>query len=432
MLSNNFQSLEDLRFVAEKCPRCSLCKFPPLTRVEHGGFAGICPSYEEFKFHAASGSGLLIMAMSILDGRSEPNETVRRFAFGCTACGGCDVACKYNTDIEIQETILQLRAHLFRTIGPLPAHRAVLDAIEKKGHPLTEAGESAGGWMSDLGFRDGQPGAEYLLWLGPHYRFQKETRRVLGRILALLHRGGVSFTALSDEPYTGRAALEIGDRDLFRRCSEHTSAALRASRARAVVCLSAEDYATLRALTPRFAPIEKPVLHIVEIYDELVRRRKLTPRARVRATAVWHDSSYLGRLSEPYAPWTGQRKKVEGQIAVYDPPRPVRSGAEGCYEPPRRVLQTLPGLEMREFHRRKEYAFDSGETGQAAAANPDFALSTARRRVAEAREVGADTIVTECPQSAYWLSRASGATGPAIKITTLTDLLAESVNGGVS
>ena len=54
MLSSDFQSLEELRPFASKCPRCSLCKFPPLVRVESARYSGICPSYEEFKVHASS------------------------------------------------------------------------------------------------------------------------------------------------------------------------------------------------------------------------------------------------------------------------------------------------------------------------------------------------------------------------------------------
>ena len=82
--------------------------------------------------------------------------------------------------------------------------------------------------------------------------------------------------------------------------------------------------------------------------------------------------------------------------------------------------------------RRREYAFDSGESGQAGAALPDLALATARRRAEEARSTGAGLLVTECPQSLSLLEQACAAGGPGLVATSLTDLLATSLEGDLS
>lgn len=432
MLSSDFQSLEALRPFASKCPRCSLCKFPPLVRVESAAYSGICPSYEEFKVHASSGGGMLVMAMSLLDGRSEPTDTVRRIAFGCHACGGCDVACKFSADIEVQETILQLRAKLFVERGPLPGHDAVLASLARRGHPLPAHDTDLAAALAalDLSSRDG---ASVLLWIGPHHALDPHRTKTLRRALSLLDRAGVAWTTLGDrEPYTGRAALEIGDRASFRAFAERAARAIEGSGAKRVVCLSAEDYATLRADVPRVAAVRARVSHVVELYDELLAKRRLTPQARIARAVTWHDTSYLGRLSEPFVPWRGVARKIEGQIEIYDPPRPVRSGGGGCYEPPRRVLGRIPGLVLREMPRRREYAFDSGESGQAAAVLPDFARASARRRAEEARSTGVELLVTECPQSLALLEPACSEGGSGLRATSLTDLLAMSVEGDLS
>ncbi len=430
LVQNDFQSIDDLRFVAEKCPRCSLCKFPPLVRVEHGRHSGCCPSYEELAVHAASGGGLMVAALSIADGRARPTETLRRLAFSCTACGACDVSCKYNSDIEVLEAILQLRARLFQELGPAPAHRAVLDAIRDRGHPLPEAATARDAWLEDLGLSVSRDGGDYLLWVGPHYALERRHRATLRRALDLLCRAGVRFSTLgADEPYAGRAALEIGDRQLFAECSRRAATAIHRSRARAVLCLSAEDYATLRAQTPRFAPVTKPVRHLVELYADLLRRRKLKPRHPLGVTAGWHDSSYLGRLSEPWNYWSGEKRKVLGQMIVYEPNRRLRYGRNGCYDAPRAVLRALPGVQLREFLRREEYAFDSGETGQTAAFAPELALAAARRRLAEAADAGIELVVTECPQARAALDRARTSNGRGVAVCTLTELLSRSIEG---
>lgn len=432
MLSSDFQSLEALRPFASKCPRCSLCKFPPLVRVESARASGICPSYEEFAVHASSGGGMLVLAMSLLDGRSQPTDAVRRIVFGCHACGGCDVSCKFSADIEVQETILQLRAKLFSERGPLPGHDAVLASLATHGHPLPAHATDLTAALAGLDLRP-RAGASVLLWIGPHYALDAGREATLRRALSLLDRAGVAWTTLGEhEPYTGRAALEIGDRATFRSFAERAARAIERSGVARVVCLSAEDYATLRADVPRVARVGARISHLIELYDELLAKRRLGPCRDVARTATWHDTSYLGRLSEPFVPWRGIARKVEGQIEIYDPPRPVRGGGGGCYEPPRRVLARIPGLVLREMPRRREYAFDSGESGQAAAVLPDLALATARRRADEARSTGAELLVTECPQSLALLEQACAAGGPGLRATSLTDVLATSVEGDLS
>jgi Fe-S oxidoreductase len=82
--------------------------------------------------------------------------------------------------------------------------------------------------------------------------------------------------------------------------------------------------------------------------------------------------------------------------------------------------------------RRREYAFDSGESGQATAALPELARATALRRANEARSTGAELLVTECPQSLALLEEACAESGPGLTATSLTDLLATSLEGDLS
>jgi Fe-S oxidoreductase len=208
-----------------------------------------------------------------------------------------------------------------------------------------------------------------------------------------------------------------------------TVEAVMRSGARTVVCADVDDLNALRAHTPKVADMgDRTVLHAIEMLDRLVRRRKLKPKKRLDARVAYHDPCNLGRLSEPFRYWRGEMKKIMQHLVIYDPPRSVNRGTYGCYEPPRRLLKKIPGLELVEFHRRREYSFCCGGGGAVyEAGHTDFIKSTALHRMEEAKDVGADMVVTACPNCEHTLGQAADRVG--ITVRSVIDLLIESVKG---
>jgi Fe-S oxidoreductase len=139
------------------------------------------------------------------------------------------------------------------------------------------------------------------------------------------------------------------------------------------------------------------VLHTVEFIDRLIKEGKLKLARRVPMIVTYHDPCHLGRQGEPYVPWNGVEKKIRNQIVVYEPRRPRYNGAWGVYDPPRNVLRSIPGLELVEMERIREYAWCCGAGGGVREAYPDFARWTATERVEEAKSTGAEAIVSACP-----------------------------------
>jgi len=422
-------TIEGLASINSKCPRCSLCKFPPLVAVESKEHSMVCPSYREYMFHSHSGGGRVAMAISLLQGRGEITDETRDAIYQCNLCGGCDVACKYSSDIEILEMIYALRAESFRRKGPLAGHAAVLDRLMGEGRDETEAGE-AQDWLEAAKLSAGLNGEGTLVFVGRLFARKNAHRQTLLNFVGLLRSAGVPFGVLGpEEPPTGMEALEVGDQDLFDQLALQAVRKLRAAGATRVVCLDPDDLNGFRAHVPKAADLTGiEFVAAVEILETLVRKRKIRPRKRIDGRVAYHDPCKLGRLSEPFRDWNGEIKKIMGQLVLYDPPRPVNRGAFGCYEPPRRLLRSIPGVELVEFHRRKEYAFCCGGGGLAREAGYEaFVANTAVHRAEEARCIGADLIATACPGCLSTLEQAGPGTG--IPVRDVIDLLAESVNG---
>lgn len=421
LLNNNFQCLEAMDWVTEKCVRCNMCKFPPLARVESQDYSIGCPSFDYFKFHSNSGGGKVIMSSSLMQGRSSATEAVQRTVYGCTLCGACDVSCKFNADIEVLEVLFLLRHKMFLEGRIYEAHKAILENIRTYGHPLVELKHAAGQVPANMH----HTGAKTLIWAGAHFTYDPSFKDWMLKMLKLLQKAKIRFQLLlDDEPYTGRAALEIGDRELFRRQSEKVASAIKKSGAKKIICLSAEDYSTLRSQTPKFSEINIPIYHITEIYEKMINKRSFKKEPISYNNIGWHDPGYLGRLGGKYTPWEGTNDKEGRGIRAYIPEREIDYGTDGVFKVPRKVLSGITGQPVLEFSLKNEYAFSAGETGQAKAIMPAFVSATADKRIREAIDHGIETIVTECPQ-AYQTLNAAAQKNLRISAISLTELMAQ-------
>jgi Fe-S oxidoreductase len=423
LLKNVFENLDEIKYSRQRCIRCNMCKFPPLARVEHKDHSIGCPSYEEFLFTANTGGGMVIMADSLNEGRSKISDEVKDIIFGCTLCGACDVSCKYGTDIEIFETQLLLRKKVFDEGKTYPNHKKILESIIDNNHPIITKVSKNNQALNVFSNNK----ADTLIWVGPNFSYEPRLAKWLDQIISLLKKAGKQFQILTNkEPYAGRAALEIGDQELFKNQAYKTVRAIDSSGAKEVVCLSAEDFSTLRSQIPKYKSINVPVKHITELYDELIKSKKIKlKRVPSLLNVAWHDPCYLGRLGGQFKHWQGVIKKSNG-LPIYEPARPINYGTGGVFEPPRNILNKLLVEELKEFSRRNEYTFNAGETGQTVAIMPEFVYATAHRRLQEAEDLGIQTIVTECPLAYLSLQKAA-KDFVDIKIISLTQVISQAI-----
>jgi Fe-S oxidoreductase len=112
-----------------------------------------------------------------------------------------------------------------------------------------------------------------------------------------------------------------------------------------------------------------------------------------------------------------------GQMIAHDPPKQFRRGAGGVYEPPRNVLKSIPGLNLVEMHRIKEYAWCCGAGGGVIDAYPDFAVWTASERLREAHAVGAKAIVSACPWCKRSFLDAASETGDTMEVYDIIEIV---------
>lgn len=75
------------------------------------------------------------------------------------------------------------------------------------------------------------------------------------------------------------------------------------------------------------------------------------------------------------------------------------------------------------MERIREFSWCCGAGGGVKSAFPDFAVATAKERVAEAQETGAEVLATSCPWCEANLSDGINAAGSHLRVMSLVEIV---------
>jgi Fe-S oxidoreductase len=407
----------------EGCSRCSSCKWVPFNQVKSWRFAKNCPSITRHNFHAYSGSGKMIMGMSMVNGRSELNEDVANIVYSCQLCGACDTACKvYRDDIDLTDVLLALRAYCVEEGELVPEHMMMIDALKKEDNVFGEPKAKRGDWAEGLNLKDvSKDKAQVLFHAGCRYSYDADLWETVQGAVRLLTSAGVDVgIAGADEACCGGRAYELGYQGESENFTDDMLSRVKASGADVLVTACSDCYAAFNYLYPRLnKDLGVEVYHITQYLEKLADEGKLTFRNKVPKLVTYHDPCHLGRKGEAY---TGEWKEDK----LMRPMSMKRTGKKGVYDAPRNIIEALPGVELVEMERIKGYAWCCGAGGGVLEAFPEFASWTANERIEEALATGAEALVTSCPWCLRMFKDAVADTAACLEVYDLTELALKS------
>jgi len=431
-------TLEDYLNDLKRCCHCSMCKFIPLIQIKNSRYSQVCPAISQKHFHAFCAGGKMHAALALLEGRIEANQDLLDVVYQCSTCGGCDVSCKHNRDLEPLEALFALRAHLVREgVGPLPEHEPILKSMRNYDNVWQQPRHMKGRWAKDISVKDPRvkdltkESAKVLYFAGCTFSLQPDLMRVPLDTLGILLEAGVDVGILgSDEPCCASPAFTIGDHDFFMEKAAANIRMFNDLGIKKVVTSCAGCFGVMSGKYPAVEKMDFEVMHAVSYIEELIREGRIKLTEPVRMKVTYHDPCHLGRQSEPYIPWDGKEEKVLNSVVIHEPPKKYRRGTLGVYEAPRAVMRAIPGLELAEMHRIREYAFCCGSGGGVKTAFPTFALNAAKERVSEALETGAEALVTACPWCEANLGEALAEGNGGMRLLDFIDLVKTAMGGG--
>ena len=397
----------DLRKNAWNCARCSVCKWVDSWEVKSARFAKICPSSLYYLFDAYSCQGRMDVALALIDGNLKYEDSPRLLDiyYRCNMCGGCDAMCKRVQDMEPLRVIQEIRTRLVGDGQLLPAHMPVMDNLRKEDNMMMKSKAERGKWAEGLKVKElTREKAEVVFHAGCNLSFDEGLWKVARTTVTLLQKAGVDVGIMGkDETCCGGKAYEMGYQGELTKYAENNMEAWANAGVKTVVTVCSDGYYTFKHLYPELGS-KFEVLHIVEFIDRLIKEGKLKFTKTIPMTVTYHDPCHLGRRDHVYVP---------GEAIM------------GIYDAPRDIIKSIPGVELIEMERIKEYAWCCGAGGGVKEAYPDFNAFSAQERIEAARTTGAEALVTACP----WCERnfLDALNGDKMKVYDIVELVQQAV-----
>ena len=378
----------------KRCVRCSVCKWIPQVQIKSQKYASGCPAIDTYNFHPYSGGGKIILALAYEMGRLKPTEELRDIVYKCTECGNCDVACKYMNTLEPLEIIMRLREKLVKAgCGPMPKHKAYIEYVKAVNNPYNEPHEKRIDWISNDIKIDSDAKLLFFVGCTSSYR-RKEMALAAARIM---NEAGVSFNIIKDESCCGSPILRTGDTNSFEDILNRNIDLIESKNIETVIFCCAGCYDTFKVDYCLRRKYKFRVMHTVELFADLIESGQLQLTNNIPLTVSYHDPCHLGRNAERFEEWNGDEVQLMPLISINIPPKPKRIGAKGIYDAPRKILTNIPGIKLNEMERIFEYSYCCGAGAGVKSAFPEMALKTAKSRIEEAEDSGANILVSACP-----------------------------------
>ncbi|HID17783.1 TPA: (Fe-S)-binding protein [Candidatus Bathyarchaeota archaeon] len=378
--------LKNYEVDALKCMRCGFCVV-------------LCPIHAHSKWESESPRGRMLLIRAMLEGDLSPNSVIRDRIFECTLCGYCKYKCPAGV-----KTIDAFRATRYN-LDALGLSLEPTDIIEKyvaeSGNIFNHPKEARLEWIeyTDLSdFVNVKKRADVVYFIGCTSSLSGRAMGIAAATSTILNELGLNWTVLGeDELCCGNPLLAAGKFKHLEALAKRNVEAIKKVGANTVVTSCPGCYRVLKSEYPDIiGETGLEILHITQLLEKAVDEGKLKFKKEVSAKIVYHDPCELGRLM-------------------------------GIFEPPRKVIENVPGVKLVEFVHNRNLTQCCGAGGLLKATFPDLALNQGVVKLNEAHEVGAETIVSACQTCKLNMMDAIATTNDSIKALDVTELVAKSI-----
>ncbi len=350
----------DVAWYAYSCSQCGYC-------VEE------CDQFYGRGWESQSPRGKWYWLREYMEGREQWDQAMVDTFLVCTTCELCNLRC--SAALPIEPSWMKLRGLLVQEQKKMtfPPFEMMAAALAKEGDIWAGYRRDRAAWFpSDLLEKHGPPHkARHVYFAGCTASYVENDIGMAS--VRLLDAAGVDFTYLGErESCCGTPMLVAGKWDLFAETLKKNIQAVKDAGADTVISSCPACDMMWRHVYPEWAKKLGIEYHITaKHYSEVVAEKiqagefRFPENGRSRVRVTWHDSCHIGRVS-------------------------------GVYEPPRQLIQAVPGVEFVEMPFNREQAHCCGSV-LTLIKEPPVAAEIGKTRLDEAVEVGAEKVLALCP-----------------------------------
>lgn len=315
--------------------------------------------------------------------------------WSCLSCSRCSDRCPVG--IDFPEFIRSYR-YKAKSLANLPreSHHGIFQTITSIQSGNLKQNRTA--WTAGVGTIREKGEYFYFVGCAPFHNpvFQYLNLNVIDtakNILTILNAMGVEPVVSNDERCCGHDAFWGGNEELFAKLARKNVETILATGAKTVIFGCPEGYATFKDNYPAIVgelPFE--IVHISEFLVEKLPSSDISFKKAVNGTVTFHDPCRLGRRM-------------------------------GMYEQPRQLIKLVPDTLFKEMENNRENGVCCGTTAWMECSSCSKTMQT--KRLMEAQQAGAHTIITACPKCQIHLTCAKSSTDIDVEVKDLYAYLAE-------
>ena len=339
---------EEILSAIHHCVKCKLCSIASFHPNEE--WLPLCPSGEYYGYQAFYAPGKMEIFRAILEGEiTEPSGGLLKSVYACTVCGACYEKCKQITSVELGAPQLfeAMRHELAGKGWILDEHKTIADKIEET--------KNAYGEKYEYKAESTDANADVLYYIGCTARYR--VPEIADAMLGIFDKLGLKYQVMGEEWCCGSVLFRTGQVEAANKLVAHNVEEIRKSGAKTVVFTCP---GCLKTFEKNYPDMGVELVHATQF---LTRLGNMTLK-KENLKAAYHDPCHLGR-----------------DLGIYDEPRAVLSEV----------------ADIKEMKREREQARCCGSGGGVKSAFDDFALWSATERLKEAKEAGAEALVSACP-----------------------------------
>ena len=316
----------------------------------------------------------------------------------CATCKACVDRCPRGVAI-IDVMKAMRRAVVEFSVGGIPdGLRISMKNISATGNPLGESEDNRADWAQGLDVPQFTKGMDVLYFPCCIPAYDPSVQRVAKATANVLKKAGVNFGILgTKERCCGESVRKAGDENLFKTLAETNISNFTEAGVTKIVTTSSHCYNTFKNEYPELGG-EFKVLHSSQFIAELIDQEKITFSKEINKKVTYHDACYLGRHN-------------------------------GVYDEPRKVLQSIPGIELVEMTDYRENSLCCGGGGGRIWMDTKKGERFSDLRIEQAIETGAEILAAACPYCIlnFEDSLRSGENEEALVIKDIAELVNEAI-----